>query len=168
MNYEVAGTINPVDQNDGALCWLATTATLLSWSFLRPMSLRETANHLGSPFKDYLTSGDPLLARDIPLFLQRSRLISVAGQSRPARAWEALLKAHGPLGVGVDADAPDNYMAHLVTIYGISGDETPKRTNVKLIDPNGGRKITITFEKLAELYGANDAVNTPFNVFHNP
>jgi len=59
-------------------------------------------------------------------------------------------------------------MAHLVTIYGISGDETPKRTNVKLIDPNGGRKITITFEKLAELYGANDAVNTPFNVFHNP
>lgn len=79
-----------------------------------------------------------------------------------------MLKAHGPLGVGVDADNPNNYMAHLVTIYGIDGDGTPKGTTIKLIDPNGGRELVITFEAFGKLYGATDAVNTLFNVFHNP
>jgi hypothetical protein len=29
VNFEVGGIINPIDQGDSELCWLATTATLL-------------------------------------------------------------------------------------------------------------------------------------------
>lgn len=168
VNYEVPGTIHPVDQNSEALCWLATTATLLSWSMVQLMDMRSAAAYLGKPFTDYLTSGDALPGADVPLFLQKSKFVPEPGQSRTAKAWETLLKAHGPLAVGIDADAPDNYMTHLVTIYGIAGDETPKGTKVKLIDPQGGHFLTITFEQLGELYEANDAVHTMFNVFHNP
>lgn len=167
VDYEVGGIINPVDMGDAALCWLATTATLMSWSNLKLMGLSETASQLGSPFTQYLTSGDSLPAAQVPLFLQRSKLVSLPGQSRTAKAWEDLLRAHGPLGVGVDADDPNNYMAHLVTMYGISGDGTPQGTLVKLIDPSGGEKLTVTFKEFGELYGASDAVNTLFNVFHN-
>ncbi len=167
VNFEVGGIINPVDQGESHFCWLATTATLFSWSRLRRLSMSETAALLGSPFTDYYAAGDALDAQLVPLFLQRSGLIAPAGQSRTAKGWEELLKAHGPIGVGIDADAPDNYMSHLVTMYGIVGDGTANGTIVKLIDPSGGRRLSISFRELAQRYGANDPLLMPFNVFHN-
>lgn len=167
VNYEVGGILNPVDQVETHFCWLAVTAMLLSWARLRPLSMSETASLLGSPFSDYFVSGDALDAEMIPLFLQRSGLVAPAGQSRTAKGWEDLLRARGPLGVGIDADDPDNYMSHLVIMYGIIGDGTANGTTVKLIDPSGGARISISFGELAQRYGANDPVGMPFNVFHN-
>jgi Papain-like cysteine protease AvrRpt2 len=131
------------------------------------MDMPTAASYLGSPFTEYLVGGDSLPSSQINYFMKKANFKALTGQSRPAEVWESLLKTHGPLAVGVDADNPDNYMAHLVTMYGISGDETPKGTTVKLIDPKGGRLLSIKFETFGKLYGANDVVNAPFNVFHN-
>lgn len=168
LDYEVAGIINPVDQGVSNLCWLATTATLLSWKLLSLMDMKATAKHLGPEFEALHTSGDGLSSANIPLFLTRSKLISKAGQSRTAKTWEQLLKTHGLLAVGVDADQPNNYMAHLVTMYGISGDETLNGTTIKIIDPAGGVKKPLSFKQFGQMYGSDDAVNITFNLFHNP
>ena len=167
VNYEVAGIINPVNQGDSNLCWLATTATLLSWKQLVLMDMKATAKQLGPKFEFLLSQAAPLPAAAISEFMSRAKFVALAGQSRPARAWESLLKAHGLLAVGVDADAPNNYMAHLITLYGIAGDGTLDGTKFKIIDPDGGIKKTLTFRQFGEMYSAYDAVNTPFNVFHN-
>lgn len=168
VNYEVSGIINPVDQGDSNLCWLATTATLLSWKLLSPMDMRATAKHLGPEFEVLLTGGDALPGTYIPRFLQRSKLIALAGQSRPATALEKLLKDHGLLAVGVDADAPNNYMAHLITLYGIAGDGSLDGTRLKIIDPAGGARKTLTFREFGRIYGADDATSIPFNMFYSP
>lgn len=167
VNYEVAGIINPVDQGDSNLCWLATTATLLSWKRLVPMDMKATAKQLGPEFESLLSQDAPLPATAISAFMSRAKFVALAGQSRPVTAWESLLKKHGLLAVGVDADSPNNYMAHLITLYGVKGDGTLDGTHFKIIDPNGGVKKSLTFRQFGEVYGADDAVNIPFNVFHS-
>lgn len=106
VNYEVPGLINPVDQGDSNLCWLATTATLLSWKRLVPMDMKATAKLLGQKYESLLSQGAPLPANLISDFMSRVKFAALAGQSRPANAWEGLLKRHGLLAVGVDADSP--------------------------------------------------------------
>lgn len=166
VDFEVPGIIRPVDQGVSNLCWLATTTTLLSWKLLTPMDMRATAQRLGPEFETLLTGGDELPPALVNRFIERSGLIAVAGQSRAAADWERMLKDHGLLAVGVEADQPDNYMAHLITLYGISGDGSLDGTSLKIIDPDGGAKKTLTFRAFGKLYDANDAVNIPFNVFH--
>lgn len=167
VNYEVPGLINPVDQGDSNLCWLATSATLLSWKRLVPMDMKATAKLLGQKYESLLSQGAPLPANLISDFMSRAKFAALAGQSRPANAWEGLLKRHGLLAVGVDADSPNNYMAHLIALYGVKGDGSLDGTQFKIIDPDGGVKKSLSFRQFGRMYGADDAVNIPFNVFHN-
>ena len=167
VNYEVLGVINAVDQGQSSLCWLATTATLLSWRRMTLLDMKATAKELGAEFEALYAHKAPLSASMIGTFKKRARLITEAGQSRPAKTWEDLLRKHGPVAVGIDADAPGNYMAHLVTLYAIKGDETLKGTRLKFIDPAGGKKLDLTFGEFGKLHGAADAVNAPFDVFYS-
>lgn len=167
VNYEVPGTINLVDQGRSNLCWLATTATLLSWKRFVPMDMKATAKLLGTKYESLLSQGASLPATLISDFMGRAKFVALAGQSRPASAWEGLLKKHGLLAVGVDADSPNNYMAHLITICGVAGDGSLDGTQFMIIDPDGGVKKSLSFREFGKMYGADDAVNIPFNVFHN-
>lgn len=168
VNYTVPGTITKIDQGKSNLCWLATTTMLLASKVPVPMDMKTTAKRLGPEFEALLSKGAALRGDLINLFQQRAGIISLAGQSRPATAWEALLKSKGLLAVGIDADEPNNFMAHLVMLYGISGDGSLDKTHLSIIDPAGGTEKKLTFRQFAKVYGADDAVNMPFNVFYCP
>lgn len=166
VNYKVPKAFTIVDQGNSNLCWLATTTMLLSWKSQLSMDMKATAKRLGPEFEALLAKGEALSQNNFTLFLKRSGLIGLVGQSRPAKVWEQLLKTHGLLAVGVDTDAPNNAMAHLVVLQEIVGDESLDGTRFNLIDPNGGVSKSVTFRQFGALYGADDAVNIDFNVFH--
>lgn len=58
-------------------------------------------------------------------------------------------------------------MAHLIALYGVKGDDSLDGTQFKIIDPDGGVKKSLSFRQFGRMYDADDAVNIPFNVFHN-
>ncbi len=125
------GFIPPIKQPSDMSCWAAVTTMMVSWQEKRFLTIEQTMNRLGYPWKGYFQSDAGLASAELVPFLA---LVGLKGEP-PANytlpAYRDFLRQHGPLWITTG----DGFNSHARVLVGLYGDGTYGGTCFEFIDP---------------------------------
>ncbi|MEW9586609.1 papain-like cysteine protease family protein [Paraburkholderia sp. DGU8] len=152
-----AWTVSPVDQRSANLCWLASSAMMLSASVKRSVGMREVADYLGDPFRslfyDWTKSPEAggLHIEYVPELGKRLGFEANGFASFDLPWWLEQLR-FGPLMVfGVNEGGGS--IGHMKVLSDLSGDDSSPHTLIAtVLDPNGGVRSRQSFIDFVTFY----------------
>jgi len=151
--YTVPGAITIFDQVAGGHpmgCWAYSYAMMLSWKRRQSLQPAAAIAELGEPWVTTFTNNNGLSRSLTARFYREANMYTEPMQSYPLSEWSEMLRAYGPITI----HAVTNSLAggHVRIIYGVTGDGTPRGTQILIIDPWNGRRYTETYEKFLAKY----------------
>jgi hypothetical protein len=168
VDYSVPGIVPEIQQGTLNRCWAACTTMLVSWKENASYSIDTVIGRYGSPWIDYFNNDQVLPFAEVGQYFSAVGLKAEIPMNYNLNGWLNLLTNYGPLMVGLDFDAPNDNLAHLVVLTGVKGDETPNGTDFYFVEPGAGRLIHESWQIFAERYEASDPMQAPFQVAHWP
>lgn len=156
--YTVPGAITVFDQVAGGHsmgCWAYSYTMMLSWKNKVTITPATALQNAGEPWNTTFTSNAGLSRTATKQFYQSVGMTVEPMQSYPLTEWAGLLQAYGPLTIHAVTGSLSG--GHVRILYGVSGDDTPRGTNMQIIDPWNGRKYTETYEKFLAKYEGGGA-----------
>ena len=148
IDYTVSGYIPVMAQPSTMTCWATAAAVLLSWQNQASYSPEQAAAMAGSNYSQKFRSNQGLNSNEASRFLSAVGLRKQPLQGYTIRKFTALLQSKGPLLTTTRELAG----LHARIVIGIYGDGTPNGTNLKVIDPAGGRQYTERFSDFMRKY----------------
>lgn len=151
--YIVPGAITIFDQVAGGHrmgCWAYSYAMMLSWKKRQSLQPSVAIGLLGEPWVTQFTNNTGLARTDTARFYRDAGMAVEPMQSFPLSEWESLLQAYGPITIHAVTNTLGG--GHVRILYGVTGNGTPRGTQILIIDPWNGRKYTETFEKFLTKY----------------
>lgn len=166
--YTVPDAIAIFDQVAGGRpngCWAYSYAMLLSWKNKASIQPAAALQDVGDPWNTTFKNNRGLSRSATKQFYEYVGMTVEPMQSYPLTEWADLLRAYGPLTI----HAVTNTLAggHVRILYGVTGDDTPRGTQMLIIDPWNGRKYSETYEKfLAKYEGGGAQANRTAQLGH--
>lgn len=172
VDATISGMIDPIDQGQSNLCWLASTAMLFEWRKNQSMSMNAVAALLGEPFSTRAKNDNKsnfIAFSEVDLLRENAGFIMEAQQCFAANGWADLLKSRGPLFVIADfSDNEGQRIAHAVVVTAIHGDGTADGTVISFIDPNGATNENMSLADFSGVFEYGAGTDAPFQVMHWP
>lgn len=156
--YIVPGAITIFDQVAGGHpmgCWAYSYAMMLSWKRRQSMQPSDAIADLGEPWVTQFANNTGLTRTNTARFYREAGMSVEPMQSFPLSEWESLLRAYGP--ITIHAVTRSLTGGHVRILYGVTGNGTPRGTQILIIDPWNGQKYTETFEKFLAKYEGGGA-----------
>ena len=156
--YIVPGAISIFDQVAGGHrmgCWAYSYAMMLSWKRRQSLAPADAIAELGEPWLTMFNNNTGLPRSDTARFYRAANMYVEPMQSYPMTEWVEMLKAYGPMTIHAVTNTLSG--GHVRIIYGVTGDGTPRRTKMMIIDPWNGRKYQETYEKFLAKYEGGGA-----------
>lgn len=149
--------VSAVDQGSANLCWLASSAMMMSAAVKRSVGMREVAEFLGDPYLRLYhegttkSGGGALYLDDVPELAKRLGLEANGFASFDLAWWVEKLRLGPVMVFGVNKEA--STMGHMKVLSDLSGDASSTETlTATVVDPNGGEEMNQPFVDFIEFY----------------
>jgi hypothetical protein len=164
----VAGFVPSIKQPKTMDCWITGDTMLLSWRDKTKYTVDAVAADAGEPFTTFYKKNTGLPISDTDEFVKAIEVAIKAPQSYSIEGWRDMLKAHGPLFV-VTAQKlfANKFAVHARVLIGMTGDCSPAKTAVTLIDPADASDASVPYAVFLETYETLAGNNVfTFQVIH--
>jgi hypothetical protein len=149
--YIVPGLKVVIAQPTSLVCWATVHCMMRSWRDQMSYDIREAANRVDAKYADLVDKNRALPTAEFGPFISAAGMVVEPMANYMASAWEDMLRAYGLLWVGTLNSLAPGAGLHSRIIEGISGHGESGRS-MFMIDPDGGRRYSETFEVFVAKY----------------
>jgi|GEM_PF-1605037 len=170
VNYTVPGTVTPIRQPSGMVCWATVSTMMLSWRAQQPLSIETAMQRVGAQYLQKFRNNEGLAASEKEAFIRATGMEFRYPQSLSISGWESLLRNVGPVWVTTDEDPTRGFAIHARIMTGIQGDGTADGTHVTIVDPGDGTQYRERFSDFVRKYEeeARQAYTGRIQIVHWP
>lgn len=144
--YTVPGTKVVLAQPSGMSCWATVYTMMISWRRRQCFAIRDALSALGQKWVDHFDGDRGLPGSEGRNFEHAAGIVRQPRMNYTIQGWSELLQDFGLLWVSHAGLARSGRLyIHDRILEGILGNETPRGTTMKIIDPDGGRRYNERF-----------------------
>ncbi|WP_160714205.1 glycoside hydrolase family protein [Chitinophaga solisilvae] len=147
VDYTVPGTVNPLRQPSGLVCWATVATMMISWRDQRSTPIETVIGSIGATWLEKFRNNRTLMAAEKESFLRAAGMDFEYPQSLTIQGWERLLRNYGPIWVTTAEGTDARFGIHARIMTAIRGDGTPDGTQLTIVDPARG---TVYQERFSE------------------
>jgi Papain-like cysteine protease AvrRpt2 len=165
INAAVDPVVGFVQQSDTMTCWAAGATMMVGWKNRQSITIDTVLSGLGGAWLAKMQHNDPLTAVEFRALMAAIGAVEEGPASYSTDGLARLLESKGPLlEIGDDA-VESNMLIHVRVITAVTGDGTPEKTYVTLLDAMEG-EMTIPFTTFDQRHGGSDVVESGLGIFH--
>lgn len=153
VDYTVPGYVQPVAQDKPNACWATVTTMMMSWRDNASFTIGEAMSKIGARWRTMYDLDTGLSGDDKPMFLAAAGLAAEPPANYTIETWETMLRSYGPLWVTTNEGfGTGQWAVHARIIKGMHGDCSPTGTSLDVVDPDGGRTYSESFQTFVNKY----------------
>ncbi|MEQ8403456.1 MAG: papain-like cysteine protease family protein [Oceanicaulis sp.] len=140
LDVSIEGTAPVLAQPSSMACWATVYTMLSSWKHDRSMTIPDALQDVGPRWVALFNSNTGISSAAKNDFIAAAGLVAEPPMNPTIEAWADMLRRYGPIWITTDeAAGPANWAIHARVLTAIKGDGTATGTQIKVIDPAGGR-----------------------------